>query len=220
MTAFANSLTTNAAVTVLVLALVVLMPWMDRRICKKLGLNLQGGVSRHPKAEALLRLRQGILFFVFAVYLAAVAYLVFFSRSATQDYQVHVALFEGLSNAVKIDYGFLELIRAVFTEGFPAALSHIRVVSAANITQAYMNVMLFVPMGYLLPYLFSWFRAKVRYRPALACFVLSFLIENLVSFLAEGQHSSIREAHASFCGVMITKPAGLCITSSRSGSPA
>ena len=52
-------------------------------------------------------------------------------------------------------------------------------VSGANITQVYLNVMLLVPMGYLLPYLFRWFRAKVYYRPAVACFVLSFLIENL-----------------------------------------
>lgn len=186
MTAFANRLTTNLAVTGLVLALVFLMPWLDRLICKRLDLNLQGGVSRHPRAEALLRLRQGILLLVFCAYLTAVAYLVFFSRTATQDYQVHIALFEDLSNAVKIDYGLLGLIRAIFTEGFSTALSHVQVVKAEDITQAYMNMMLFVPMGYLLPYLFRWFRAKVRYRPALACFVISFLIENLQLMFRRG----------------------------------
>lgn len=179
MTAIANSLTTNLAVTGLVLALVFLLPWLDRLTCKRLGLNLRGGVSTHPRAEALLRLRQGVLLLMFGLYLAVMAYLVFFSRNATQEYQVHVALFEDLSNAVQTDYGFLEFIRAVFTEGLSSALSHVRVVKAEDIAQAYMNVMLFVPMGYLLPYLFGWFRAKVHYRPALACFVISFLIENL-----------------------------------------
>lgn len=186
MTAFANSLTTNLAVTGLVLALVFLLPWMDRLICRRLGLNLQGGVSSHPRAEALLRLRQGILLFVFGVYLAAVAFLVFFSRNATQEYQVHVALFEDLTNAVTIDFGFLDFIKAVFTEGISSAMSHIQVVKAEDIYQAYLNVMLFVPMGYLLPYLFRWFRAKVRYRPALACFVISFLIENLQLIFRRG----------------------------------
>ena len=179
MTAFANSMTTNLAVTALVLALVFLLPWMDRRICGRLGLNLQGGVSRHRKAETLLRIRQGMLIAVFGLYIAAMAYIVFFSRNATQEYQVHVALFEDLKNAVRADYGFLELIRAIFTEGLSGAVSHIQVVKAEDITQAYMNMMLFVPMGYLLPYLFRWFRAKVYYRSALFCLVLSFLIENL-----------------------------------------
>ena len=54
----ANSLKTNLLVTCLVLLMVFVMPWADRRICRKLGLNLQGGVSTHPRADALLRLRQ------------------------------------------------------------------------------------------------------------------------------------------------------------------
>ena len=48
-----------------------------------------------------------------------------------------------------------------------------------DITQVYMNIMLFVPMGYLLPYIFDWFRAKVQIRPVAACFITAFLIENL-----------------------------------------
>ena len=186
MTAFANSLTTNLAVTGLVLALVFLLPWMDRMICRRLGLNLQGGVSKNPKAEELLRLRQGLLLFIFCVYLAAVAYLVFFSRSATREYQVHIALFEDLSSSVKIDLGFLGFLKTIFTDGFSEAISHVEIISAQDIVQVYFNVMLFVPMGYLLPYLFSWFRARVRYRPAMACFVLSLLIENLQLIFRRG----------------------------------
>ena len=58
-------------------------------------------------------------------------------------------------------------------------MSHFRVIVPAGITQVYMNIMLFVPMGYLLPYVSSWFRAKVRYRPVLACFLISFATENI-----------------------------------------
>ncbi len=185
MTAFANSLSTNLTVTALVLLMVFLMPWADRKICKKLGINLQGGVSSNPKAETLLRTRQGVLYAVFGVYLLAVAYIVFFSRSATEDYQVHTALFSDLQNAVRIDYGFLGFIGALFTEGF-SAFSHIEVVKAEDIAQVYMNIMLFVPMGYLLPYLFAWFRNRVRFRPAAACFVLSLATENLQLIFRRG----------------------------------
>lgn len=175
----ANGLSTNLLVTGLVLVMVFLLPWIDRKICNKLQLNLQGGVSAHPNADALLRFRRGILVSVFVLYVAAVAWLVLFSRSATDDYQVHTALYQDLHNSVQIDYGFLGVIRAVFTEGFSAAMSHIHLVSPEDIAQVYMNIMLFVPMGYLLPYTFDWFRAKVTIRPAFACFVLSFLIENI-----------------------------------------
>lgn len=179
MTAFANSLATNLAVTALLAVMVFLLPWADRTVCKKLGLNLQGGVSANPRAESLLGIRKILLYAIYGLYLLAVAFFVFLSRSATKDYQVHVALFSDLGNAVHIDLGFIGFIRTVFSEGFSSAMSHIQIEKAEDIAQVYMNIMLFVPMGYLLPYLFSWFRAKVRIRPALACFVLSFLVENL-----------------------------------------
>ena len=176
MTAFANSRMTNILVTILVLVMVFLLPWLDQRVCRRLGLNLRGGPSSNPKAEGLLRARRSVLLALFGLYLLAVAYIVFFSRSATRDYQVHVALFEDLKNAVRIDFGFLGFLKAVFTDGFAAALAHVRIVKAADITQTYMNVMLFVPMGYLLPYIFSWFRIRIRVRPALCCFLVSFFI--------------------------------------------
>ena len=174
----ANSLPVNIAVTVLVAVMVFVLPRVDRSVCRRLGLNLRGGVSSHPRAAALLRIRRGILYAAFGGYLAAVSYLVFFSRAATRDYQVHIALYQDLGRAVRIDLGFLAFLRVLFTEGFAAAMRHVQV-ETKDITQVYMNAMLFVPMGYLLPYLFSWFRARARIRPAVACFVVSLLIENL-----------------------------------------
>ena len=188
MTAFANSLATNLAVTVLVLVMVFLMPWADRRICGRLGLNLQGGVSSHPKAELFLRVRKGILYGLFGLYFMAVAYIVFFSRRATRDYQVHVALFEDLTGAVQIDLGFLGFLKTLFTEGLASALSHVEIVKREDITQVYMNIMLFVPMGYFLPYLFPWFRERawVRVRAGFTCFLIAFLIENLQLIFRRG----------------------------------
>ena len=186
MTAFANSLWTGIGVTVLVLLMVFVMPWADRRIGRKLGLDLAGGVSRNPRAESLLKLRRGLLYGIFVLYAAAVAWLVFFSRSATEDYQVHIAPFRDLTGAIRIDFGIFGLIRSVFSEGPAEAFSHVKILSFANIAQVYMNVMLFVPMGYLLPYIFRYFRARVRYRPVLYCFLISLLIENLQLIFRRG----------------------------------
>ncbi len=186
MSAFANSLPGVIAITFLMLIMVFVLPASDRRICRKLGLNLEGGLSRNPNAERLMRIRHGILYALFALYLLAAAYIVFFSRSAGMNYQVHIALFQDLRESVQIDLGFLGFIKAVFSDGFSAAVTHISIVSPEDIAQVYMNTMLFVPMGYLLPYVFSWFRERVRVRPAAACFLISLVIENLQLIFRRG----------------------------------
>ncbi len=182
----ANRISTNLFVTAGVAVLVFLLPWLDRRICAKLGVNLHHGVSSHPRADALLRLRRILLYGVFAVYIAAYAYLVFFSRSASEEYLVHIAPFADLQNAIDTDYGLFDFLVLLFTEGAQNAFSHVRVVKFEDITQVYMNVMLYVPMGYLLPYVFEFFRTRSRLRPVLACFVASFVTENLQLIFRRG----------------------------------
>jgi len=182
----ANRISTNIVVTAGVGVLVFLLPWLDRRICARLGVNLQHGISSNPRADELLKLRQTLLYGVFAVYIAAYAYLVFFSRSASEEYLVHIAPFADLQNAIAADYGLFDLLVALFREGAQSAFSHIRVVKFEDITQVYMNIMLYVPMGYLLPYVFEFFRARSRLRPVLACFVISFVTENLQLIFRRG----------------------------------
>ncbi|MBR0352869.1 MAG: VanZ family protein [Oscillospiraceae bacterium] len=167
----ANSLSTNLLVTGLVLIMVFVMPWLDRKICAKLKLDLTGGVSENPAGPFLLRVRKLLLFFVFAVYIGVVAWLVFFSRSASEEYRVHVALFQDLQNAINIDFGILRELSL----GEP----FIQILKGEDIAQAYMNLMLFVPMGYLLPYVFDWFRARPKIRPFVASVLIALLIENL-----------------------------------------
>ena len=175
----ANSLTTNLLVTALVGIMVFLLPWADRRICRRLGLNLEGGISKNPNADRLLKVRQILLITGFVCYLALFFWLAFLSRSDSGDYAVHVAPLEDLKNAFSTPHGFSDVFRTLFTDGFAAAFSEVRIVRPEDIAQFYMNVMFFVPMGYLLPYIFHWFRARVKIRPVLFCFLLSLLVENL-----------------------------------------
>ncbi len=65
MSAISNSVPAVIVITLLMLVMVFILPAADRRICRKLGLNLEGGVSRSPNAETLLRIRRGILYTLF-----------------------------------------------------------------------------------------------------------------------------------------------------------
>ena len=63
-----NSLKMNLLVTLLVAVLVFLLPWADRRICRRLRLSLEGGLSENPDADRLLALRQRLLVFIVILY--------------------------------------------------------------------------------------------------------------------------------------------------------
>lgn len=173
-----NNSKITIGVTVLMIVMVFVLPWLDRTICKKLGVNLNDGISSNPNAARLLRLRKTLLIVMFGIYLLALLYTAFFSRAASDDYLVHVALYEDLANSVKIDYGILQFIKAIFTDGFQDAMTHVSI-HLDDINQVYLNIVMFVPMGYLLPYIFDYFRKKVNYRPVLACLICSVLIENI-----------------------------------------
>lgn len=174
-----NSLKVNLIVTALVAVLVLVLPWIDHRLCRRLRLKPQGGLSGHPRADHLLRLRQRLLVLLFLAYVLLFAWLVFFSRTSSSGYSVHVAPLEDLKNAFSTPTGFTGWFKTLFTEGVSTAFSQISIVRPADLAQFYLNMMLFVPMGYLLPYVFPWFRARVRIRPVLFCLLISLLVENL-----------------------------------------
>ena len=55
--------------------------------------------------------------------MAVMAWLVFFSRSASNDYQVHIALYEDLKHSVRIDFGILGVLKSVSSENKPLVTS-------------------------------------------------------------------------------------------------
>ena len=183
-----NSLEMNLLATLVVAVLVFLLPWADRRICRRLRLNLEGGLSENPDADRLLRLRQRLLVFGFLLYLTVFAWLVFFSRDVAGIYAVHVAPLEDVKNAFSTPTGFSGWFRTLFTEGVSSAFSQIAIVRPEDLSQFYLNVVIFVPIGYLLPYVFRRFRARVRVRPVVFCLLLSFLVENIQLMTQRGMY--------------------------------
>ncbi len=210
-----NTLEMNLLVTLLVAVVVFLLPWADRRICRRLRLNLEGGLSDNPDADRLLRIRQRLLAFGLLLYLLLFAWLVFFSRSSSGGYTVHVAPLEDLKNAFSTPTGFYGWFRTLFTEGISSAFSQISIVRPEDISQFYLNMMLFVPMGYLLPYVFRWFRDRVRVRPVLFCLLLSFVVENLQLVSQRGMYDFddiISNTLGGFIGQLLYIAVGYVVT--------
>ncbi len=169
----------NLILTAAVALFVTLLPAIDRRICAALGVNVEHSMKGSFREARLLRLRKFLLLTIFLIYLAANVYIVFFSRSANEAYLIHVDPLNDLNKCVRIDSGMLSVVTEIYTQGMSEGFSHIHIEKPEDIAQIYMNIILYVPMGYLLPYVFEWCQAKVRYRPVLVCLLFSFITENL-----------------------------------------
>ena len=62
-----SSLSVNLIVTLMVIIMVFLMPWLDRKICGKLGLSLHEGIDTNPRSTQLLVWRKIILILIIIV---------------------------------------------------------------------------------------------------------------------------------------------------------
>ena len=173
-----GSFSTCLYVGVLVLFLVVGMPAVDVLLCRKIGLNPVGGKNRTLKSNRWYVVRRVVLFLCFAVYIAAFLYVTLLSRDAADDYQVHTELFSNFVDSL-IDFGILgEIINAV-SSGAMELPADPPSLDFSGITQVILNILLFVPMGYLLPYLFRWFRRGAKLRATVASFLISLCVENV-----------------------------------------
>lgn len=175
-------------VTVLVMTMVVLMPAVDITVCRKLRLDLIDGISDNPHSGTLLRIRAVVIVGVFIMYLAGFSYITFFSRSASDEYLIHTALFEDLAGSMQIDFGILHLIYYTITGNTAKLAEYFRFLGSYDFVQVYLNVMLFIPMGYLLPYMFEWFRKKQPLRSGAASFLVSLAVENIQLITKHGYY--------------------------------
>lgn len=173
-----GSLSTCLYFTVLVLFLVVGIPAIDVLLCRKLGLNPVGGKNSTLASSRLYVVRRVLLFVGFAIYLVGFLYTTLFSRAAAADYQVHVALFKNFVDSL-IDFGIVGYLVGLFSGGSIELSTELTTLSLNGITEVYLNILLFIPMGYFLPYLFAWFRrGSIRLKSTVASFVISICVEN------------------------------------------
>lgn len=181
----ANNIWVNLIIFAMIICLVILLPLIDKAICIKLKLNLEHGISENPKAGSLLKLRQFILYIILITYLIVNFYLVFLSRREASQYQVNTNFMYDLKNSLYVDIGVFGMIKDIIVQGFDVGFSHIHIEKAEDITQVLTNTMLYIPLGYLLPYTIEKLRSKKRYT-VLICFGFSFMTENFQLIFKRG----------------------------------
>lgn len=174
-----SKLSTNILVTVLMVAMVIVFPAVDTAVCRKLGVSLSDRLSSNPDADRLLHLRKYLLIGIFVLYLLGVSYVTFFSRNAAKDYLLHISFMEGFISSFNIDLGILGFLNMILQKGLPEAISHVKVNNFENIYQVYLNTCMFVPLGFLLPYVFDRYRKNGRRKILVTSFLASLAIENI-----------------------------------------
>ncbi|WP_028243492.1 VanZ family protein [Pseudobutyrivibrio ruminis] len=155
------------ASTAIAVLLSCILPYIDKRICKHFGINLQGGLNDNESAEKYYFIRKIVLYIVFIVYIIILFYLVLLARNRNESYLIR-------NSGVHL---FIMTWQGVH-------------LPAIEFFEFFLNLMLFIPMGYLLPYIFKLYRAHAIKRPLIASFLLSVLIENLQLMTKRGTYDT------------------------------
>lgn len=131
--------------------------------------------------------RTVVLTVICLVYFAALIYFTLISRSEGYSGYTEVSLvpFRAFRRSFSFDLGFFGVIRVLLTRGWNAAISMIHIDSVATARGMLLNVLLFVPFGYLLPVVAP--RLRSWWKVLLLGLALSFVIELIQMFTGLGQ---------------------------------
>lgn len=100
-----------------------------------------------------------MLWVIFLIYLCGNLYFTLFSRTVGSIARIEQELLRNYKNALAFDGGFIETFYQLLTEGLPA-LERIKIQSMSSAREIILNILLYVPMGYMLPLLFDTWKAK------------------------------------------------------------
>lgn len=91
----------------------------------------------------------------FLTYLSGYLYFTFFSREAGEDVFIRLQPLRSYRRAFAFDSGFLHVIKQIFTEGLSVGFGSIHIESTETLEGIVLNILLFVPLGYMLPCIFK-----------------------------------------------------------------
>lgn len=121
---------------------------------------------------------KSIEIFSFLIYLYGFLYFTFFSREAGDDAFLRLQFLRSYKRAFAFDSGFLYVIKQIFTEGLNSGLNSIHIESTETLEGIILNIMLFVPFGYMLPCLFKKLQ-KALWKVVLTGFFCSLITETI-----------------------------------------
>ena len=169
----------NLLVTLSVAVFVVLVPTVDIKLCKLIGVDVQHNWGTNPHSDKLLRMRRLLMGVMLLVYMAIYCYITFFSRAAHNEYRIKTDFFAEFFASFQFERGFEGFVDSIVHGDPLQALRDVHILNFGTVAEVYLNVMLHVPIGYLLPYVFAWFRTRPRLRATVACFLVSLATENI-----------------------------------------
>ena len=131
--------------------------------------------------------RRQLLYMIFGVYILGNLYYTLLSREVMPAVRVRLVLLAGYKNAFAFDSGILGTLRQLFAEGPAAGLAGIHIESTESLKSVVLNILLYIPMGYLLPVLLPG-RARGRWmwRVLLLGFAASLTTETIQLLLHLG----------------------------------
>ena len=117
-----------------------------------------------PLALCILRSRESVRFvsmIVFVIYLFGNLSLTILNRETLYSTALVLSPGSDLQNAFYLDLGVIGVIRDLLDLDFKGALSQIHVESSFMAREVLLNILLYLPMGYLLPFVFKNLRGHI-----------------------------------------------------------
>ncbi|MBO7674908.1 MAG: hypothetical protein J6S63_07845, partial [Atopobiaceae bacterium] len=142
----------NLLVTLSVAVFVVLVPTVDIKLCKLIGVDVQHNWGTNPHSDKLLRMRRLLMGVMLLVYMAIYCYITFFSRAAHNEYRIKTDFFAEFFASFQFERGFEGFVDSIVHGDPLQALRGVHILNYGTVAEVYLNVMLHVPIGYLLPY--------------------------------------------------------------------
>ena len=115
---------------------------------------------------------------IFGVYMLGYLYYTLLSRDVMPSARIQLVFLRGYRTAFAFDSGIFGALKEMLTEGPVSGLSGIHFVSTEPLEGVILNILLYIPMGYLLPVLWSSLaQGKWMWKILLAGFAASLLTE-------------------------------------------
>lgn len=122
--------------TLFILAVAFCLPFLSRSF------------GRHTK------LLYAVKYFIFAVYLFANLSVTIIFRSVQSEWMPYLTLFSSYRESLEVSGGLMDFIRVAIGQGLQDALQTITVADTVILKNIILNILLYMPLGYLLPFVF------------------------------------------------------------------
>lgn len=121
---------------------------------------------------------------IFIVYLGGFLYVTLLSREPSGRSTIVLSPLSGYKQSMRFNPGFLDFLRLIWHKRFAESINTIEITSVTRFEEILLNILLFVPFGFLLPTMAKFFRKLIV--TGLLGFLTSVAIETIQFFTGLG----------------------------------